>query len=122
MRNGKYTLIIAPKDYPGKKYRNKYIYEHHFIWWKNTNSLVMEGYSIHHKNGLTTDNSFKNLEAISNTSHARVHRKTKKLEALVCFYCKKPFLREARNTNFKKNKGQDNFYCCRDHHYKSMRN
>lgn len=36
MRCGPYILIIPPPEYPGKKYRGRYAYEHHVVWWENT--------------------------------------------------------------------------------------
>ena len=31
MKSGNYILIKAPDNYPGKKYRGKYCYEHHYV-------------------------------------------------------------------------------------------
>ena len=33
MKNGKYILVKAPANYLGKKYRNKYVYEHILNYW-----------------------------------------------------------------------------------------
>ena len=35
MKNGDYILVKAPTNYPGKKYRNKYCYEHHLVYWQH---------------------------------------------------------------------------------------
>ena len=49
MRNGKYVLVIAPKEYPGCKYRNKYIYKHVLVWWQHTGELpILNKIIIHH--------------------------------------------------------------------------
>lgn len=116
MRNGNYTLVIAPDNYPGKKYRGRYIYEHHLVWWQNTNILVPEGYMIHHRNHKHRDNGFKNLEMINKGSHTSLHNKrgAEKI-ALNCAYCKKPFVRDKRNAQCKINMKQERFYCCRSH-------
>jgi hypothetical protein len=31
VRNGKYTLVVAPAEYPGMRYRGRYVYEHHLL-------------------------------------------------------------------------------------------
>ena len=115
MRNGEYELIIAPNEYPGKKYRDRYIYEHHFVWWNNTGITIPAGYSIHHINENKRDNRFENLELISNKTHASLHKKEKETIPLVCTYCGAAFVRDLRNFKWKKENGQINFYCCRSH-------
>lgn len=115
MKNGPYILIKAPEEYPGMKYRNKYVYEHQYIWWKNTRILPPKGYQIHHKNGNKHDNRIKNLEMIFKGTHSKIHSKKKKKKILICSWCKEPFEREIRNFNNKLKIGQKNFYCCRSH-------
>ncbi len=73
MINGDYELIIAPDDYPGKKYRERYIYEHHYVWWANTGEIIEEGFVIHHKNGNKRDNNFDNLELKHYQEHNTMH-------------------------------------------------
>ena len=73
MKNGPYTLVKAPEDYPGKKYRGKYVYEHHLVWWKETGEIVPPGCNVHHKNEIKTDNRFDNLEILSHQEHAKEH-------------------------------------------------
>ena len=116
MKNGDYILIVAPIDYPGKKYRARYAYEHQVVWWQQTNTLVPYGYMIHHINENKHDNSFTNLELISRKTHASIHAKALASPiALICDYCKEPFTRARRNVLHKKSKGQTRFYCCRSH-------
>ena len=45
MKNGPYEMVIAPEEYPGRRYRNRYVYEHQLVWWKNTGKLVPKGLS-----------------------------------------------------------------------------
>ena len=127
MRNGDYILIVPPIDYPGKKYRGRYAYEHQVIWWKYTNNLVPHGYMIHHINENKHDNSFINLELISRKTHTSIHtKKIAKPVALICEYCNKPFIRARRNVIYKQLRGQTRFYCCRSHQvidqHKRLRN
>ena len=115
MKNGPYILIVAPELYPGKRYRGKYCYEHHLIWWKETGMLFPKCYSIHHKNGVKTDNRFVNLELVSNNTHPVLHKKGRLLQHLICDYCHKPFTREARQIVGKLKKGQIRTFCSREH-------
>lgn len=75
MRNGPYELVIAPDDYPGKKYRGRYCYEHHLVWWRNTGRMPLAGHLIHHRNERKRDNAFSNLEeklvAVHSSEHTR---------------------------------------------------
>jgi len=86
-------MIIAPDDYPGKKYRNRYCYEHHFVWWQNTGLIISGNQVIHHKNMNTHDNRFENLVLSNNSEHSSHHnnlRADKTLNA-VCSHCSKKF-------------------------------
>lgn len=115
MKNGPYILVLAPDDFPGKKYREKYIYEHTLIWWKITKIIPPNGYQIHHKNNDKRDNRFENLEMISKYSHSEIHgkRKEKGITLLICNWCKNPFSLETRNYKCKKKSGQLYFHCSR---------
>lgn len=86
MKNGPYTLLIAPKDYPGKKYRDRYVYEHHLIWWKKTGQIIPKGYEIHHVNGDHRDNNPSNLKLLTGAEHRKVHGEMLKKPPII-FYC-----------------------------------
>lgn len=73
MKNGEYILVVAPEKYPGKKYRGRYVYEHHLVWWLETGNLVPQGYVIHHKNENKTDNRIENLELKTLAEHTKDH-------------------------------------------------
>lgn len=74
MKNGKYTLIVCPQDYPGKRYRGRYAYEHIVEFWRKENRLPQIGHVIHHLNGDHRDNSWENLEEILKSDHSRNHQ------------------------------------------------
>lgn len=114
MKNGQYTLIKAPKDYPGKKYRGKYAYEHILVWWENTKIVPPNGYDIHHKNKNKRDNRFENLEMIERSTHSKLHQneKEKNVTFLICPYCKKIYSRLTKDYKSQIGKTK-NFHCSR---------
>lgn len=73
MKNGNYELVIAPQNYPGKKYRDKYCLEHTLVWWQNTKILPKKNEVLHHKNGNKRDNHFKNLKLFTRKKHDKYH-------------------------------------------------
>lgn len=101
MKNGPYELVLAPRGYPGKLYRGKYVYEHHLVWWQNTGELVVEPMLIHHKNHRKRDNRFDNLEKKERAQHSKEHNK-ERAEPIIyidlkCAWCGKDFRIENRN-------------------------
>ena len=113
MRNGDYELVIAPADYPGRKYRGRYCYEHHLVWWRHYGSILRNNDVIHHINGNRRDNHIENLELVSRTAHSSGHRKGTPMVSLSCAYCGEEFQREARIVRFRVKSGQRDFYCSR---------
>ena len=75
MKNGPYELVKAPSAYPGKKYRGKYVYKHHLVWWRNTGDVVPDGSLVHHKNEKKRDNRFRNLELQNWGAHSSEHNR-----------------------------------------------
>lgn len=78
MRNGPYELVIPPADYPGKRYRGRYCYEHHLIWWQHTGTLPGPGELIHHKNEQKRDNRFDNFELKTIGEHTADHNRDRR--------------------------------------------
>ena len=113
MRNGKYELIVAPEGYPGKKYRERYAYEHQVVWWQNTGEAVTGDLVIHHKNDDKRDNRFENLQKIHKVLHGVLHANKPEMVALNCAYCSNSFEKSARVVRAAKKKGQKDFYCDR---------
>lgn len=118
MKNGPYILVVAPEEYPGKKYRGRYIYEHHFVWWQATGEVLPKGIEIHHINGKHKDNRLKNLARVTSLQHRQFHYeqnglrdKPAKRVSRECAHCGIIF--ERRNSDF--NKGYKRYFCCKSH-------
>jgi hypothetical protein len=116
MKNGPYTLIVAPKDFPGKKYRGRYAYEHIVMWWNFYGIVPSKQFQIHHKNHNHRDNRICNLELLSAKEHAKHHGRLRTKAALVeatCAFCEKAFKHKGADirSRLKKNKGR--VYCGR---------
>lgn len=90
MKNGPYTLIIAPEDYPGKKYRGRYCYEHRLVFWKK-NGYLPE--TVHHDNTNKRDNDPINLEGMGRPEHTRLHARPMTKVKSICEQCGEPFER-----------------------------
>ena len=104
MKNGKYELLIAPINYPGKKYRDRYAYEHILVWWEHTGSVPPSGMEIHHKNGNHRDNRIDNLELVTGHEHRKIHgaiATKNSIKTYQCGSCGKDFERQNRNANTK---------------------
>jgi hypothetical protein len=112
MKNGEYELVVAPDDYPGKRYRGKYAYEHRVVWWRNTGELPDESQVIHHINEDKTDNRFENLEVLSRVDHSSLHSEEYRTYVkMVCPCCGDEFIRSRNKTHLvKPNKAT---YCSR---------
>ena len=69
----KYRRVVAPPEYPGKRYMKKWCLEHHLVWWRATGQLVPEGFVVHHRNEDKGDNRIENLELLTNSQHSAQH-------------------------------------------------
>ena len=113
MRNGEYELVVAPEEYPGKKYRGRYCYEHHLVWWQNTKEIISKNEIVHHINKDKRDNKFSNLEKITVAKHNKIHAPGVAYLKMTCIYCNNKFYREKRQVIYKVRVGQKDFYCGR---------
>ena len=86
-KNG-YVLIIAPEDWPGRKWDKKFCFEHQYIVWRATGLLPEKGFCIHHKNKNKGDNRLENLQRMTVKEHFALHKHRK---WQVCPVCKKAF-------------------------------
>ena len=92
MKNGPYELVKAPDNYPGKKYRGKYCYEHHLVYWKHYGILPGLNEVIHHKNERKRDNRIENLELVTHKTHNKLH-KYRGDTTIVCTECGEKFIK-----------------------------
>ena len=113
MRNGPYILVIAPDEYSGKKYRNRYCYEHHLVYWLKYGVIPASGEVIHHINHIKTDNRIENLQLTTASSHSKYHARKKMFVDLVCGGCSKRVVRDCRQVRSKMAAGRTVFYCTR---------
>lgn len=116
MINGDYILVVAPEAYPGKKYRNKYCYEHHLVYWYNTGIVPSKTQLIHHINENKHDNSFENLELKDKSEHSRDHgiARGKTSVEYTCLICCGKFIVYSGKTKNPK-------YCSVECQWESMR-
>lgn len=119
MKNGDYELVVAPKEYSDKVYRNKYCYKHYLAYWKEYGIIPKNDEIIHHKDGNKHNNSIENLELMNRIEHIKLHnsKRTRKMVLLKCPICEKEFVKEKRNTHLQK--GGTATYCSKKCTYKS---
>lgn len=79
-----YIAILCP-EHP--RARNGYVFEHILVWEKTHGKPVPDGWSVHHLNGIKSDNRPKNLFAVPRKSHhyalllQGLRKRIRKLEA-----------------------------------------
>lgn len=110
MKNGDYELVVAPENFIGKKYRDKYCYEHHLVYWLNYGIVPQKDEVIHHKDGNKHNNSIDNLELQKLKNHNKIHHKGKQMIRVKCSYCGCEFIREKRLAHFLR--GETTYACC----------
>lgn len=114
MKNGDYILVVAPANYPGKKYRDKYCYEHHLVYWQHYGIIPNENEVIHHKDGNKYNNNINNLELLTTNNHNKYHGAKHKRHMIKCLCptCGNIFMKEYRQSHiFKK---QIASYCSKE--------
>lgn len=113
MRNGPYTLIIAPDDWSGKRYRGRYCYEHIYAYWKHTGILPGPKELVHHINENKRYNRPDNLELIVRSAHTSLHNQDRVVPGIAfsCPCCGKAFTRTRKRLSC--NKHALNRFCGR---------
>jgi hypothetical protein len=102
MKNGPYELVKPPADYPGKRYRGRYAYEHRVVWWQKTgqNPDEFPDHNIHHIDENKRNNDPANLEMIEGAEHSSHHHGTgETMVLMVCGHCERDFEVELRNSH-----------------------
>lgn len=115
MRNGEYELIVPPPDYPGKKYRGRYAYEHIVVFWETYGRLPIEGYVVHHKNEHKRDNRPDNLEEKTVGSHIAEHNEVSRV-MVYCGWCKKKFELKPSKMRHRKSQSKSGLVFCSKAH------
>lgn len=110
MKNGEYLLVNAPKNYPYKKYRGKYCYDHRLNYWLKHGDFPQDSI-IHHIDGNKHNNNISNLELMTKEEHSSIHNREKGITyvLLKCPGCKKQFTIEKRQSFLVK---KTNATCC----------
>lgn len=104
MINGDYILVVAPDDYPGVRYREKYCYEHYLVYWQEYGVLPNKDEIIHHIDGDKHNNVPQNLQLMKRKEHTVLHN-TARLTSLVilkCIGCQKYLFENAIKHFFQK--------------------
>lgn len=91
LKNGDYLFALPPAHYPGKRYRDKYVYEHHLVWWEHTGQVVPSGMTIHHKDENKHNNDFNNLVLVPRDVHGKIHARCAQPKIRSCDHCLKTF-------------------------------
>lgn len=82
MKNGPYEMVVAPPSYPGMRYRGRYCYEHHAVYWHAHGVIPEQGQVIHHIDGNKRNNASSNLELMDVGEHGREHGSRRPAERL----------------------------------------
>jgi hypothetical protein len=103
MKNGPYELIIPPPDYPGKRYRGRYAYEHRVTWWRETglNPDDFPDTVIHHTDEAKRNNIPTNLEMMTRPGHSSHHARGVTMVDYICESCGAAFQRQKRGKKFR---------------------
>lgn len=113
MKNGPYELVVAPEGYPGKKYRGRYCYEHHLVYWMEFGRLLKRGECLHHKDDCKRRNVADNLELQTVSQHVRGHNleRGRAMVSMHCPCCGCAFERERSQTYLVKKQARS--FCSR---------
>lgn len=100
MKNGEYELVIAPDNYPGQIYRNRYCLAHILAYQKAYGIIPNSNEVVHHIDGNKYNNDPSNLQLMTREAHSELHNKTRiiKLVEFICPGCGNHFIKPRRTT------------------------
>jgi len=65
-------IAVLTPNYPEAP-KSQYVLRSHLVWESHHEPLP-EGFIIHHKNGVASDDRIENLEVMTRADHARLHK------------------------------------------------
>lgn len=76
-----YVLVRVGRDHP-LAFGNGYVYEHHLVWISAGNPPIEEDETLHHINGIKSDNRIGNLELLERSEHGEIHSELRQRDEL----------------------------------------
>jgi len=92
-------LYIIDRFHPMSDSNNR-IYVHRAEMSLKLNRILRRNEVVHHKDGNKLNNSWENLEVLSNSDHAKLHKGGSKLKEVKCLCCKKIFTPKNKKRKF----------------------
>lgn len=93
--------FIEKRGYKVICVRGERVYEHRFLMEKKLGRKLLFNETIHHRNGIRSDNRYKNLELLSRSEHTKQNpRKKNPKKCIKCLNCNNVFYAKAPKNIF----------------------